>query len=412
MTAKLNIISQFMTQSAFSTVAMAPSDPILGLTEIFKADSNSSKVNLGVGVYYDNNGKVPLLECVKSAESALVGKNAARAYQPIDGNAEYNLKVQELLLGAGSTVITDGRIVTAQTLGGTGALKVGADFLRNVIGTDQVWISNPTWANHKGIFQNAGFTVNTYPYYDESRKGVDFDAMIGKLSSLPKNSVVLLHACCHNPTGVDLTKPQWDEIATVVLNNGLIPFLDIAYQGFGDSIDDDAYAVRLFVERCPNVLIANSFSKSFSLYGERIGGLSVVSGSKDESARVLSQVKTLIRTNYSNPPIHGGGIVGSVLRDSNLRGLWDQELAGMRDRIKLMRSTLAKEIMRACPDHDFSFIEAQRGMFSYSGLQKPQVDKLRADFSIYVVDSGRICVAALNSQNVGYVAEAISKVLK
>ena len=400
-----------MTTSAFHAVEMAPRDPILGLTELFKADQNPQKVNLGVGVYYDDSGAVPLLECVKLAEERVVAKQAARAYQPIDGNATYCALVQELLFGANAPVINEKRVISAQTLGGTGALKIGADFLKSVVGCTDVWISNPSWENHRGIFENAGFQVNTYPYYDGATQGIAFDEMVTKLEQLPANSVVLLHACCHNPTGVDLSQEQWNAVADIVTKNGLIPFLDIAYQGFGDSVEEDGFAVRLFVERCANVIVSNSFSKSFSLYGERIGGLSIVSESSDEAKRVQSQLKRLIRTNYSNPPIYSGAIVETVLADSALRATWEQELGEMRDRIKLMRTELAKNVGELCSGKDFSFITEQRGMFSYSGLTKDQVVRMREENSIYAIESGRICVAALNSRNIGPVSEAIAKVI-
>ena len=400
-----------MTTSAFSTVELAPSDPILGLTELFKSDANPNKVNLGVGVYYDDAGSVPLLECVKSAEARVVGKQAARPYQPIDGNANYGKLVQALLFGAESDALAENRIITAQTLGGTGALRVGADFLKQVVGCSDVWISDPSWENHRGIFQNAGLKVNVYPYYDSNTGGIAFDKMVEQLKTLPKQSVVLLHASCHNQTGVDLNTEQWKIIAELIVEHALIPFLDIEYQGFGVSLDEDGFVVRLFTERCKNLIISNSFSKSFSLYGERIGGLSIVSSSAEEAKRVQSQLKRLIRTNYSNPPIYSGAVVETVLADSDLKSQWDTKLGGMRERIKHMRLELSSNIVKLCPDVDFSFITRQQGMFSYSGLTREQVVRLREEYSIYAIESGRICVAALNSKNIGVVAEAISKVI-
>ncbi|UCH50203.1 MAG: aspartate/tyrosine/aromatic aminotransferase [Betaproteobacteria bacterium] len=390
---------------------MAPRDPILGLTELFNADKNDSKVNLGVGVYYDDNGKVPLLDCVRQAEQQLAAAAKPRAYLPIDGLASYDSAVRQLLFGADSPLISNNQIVTLQTVGGTSALKVGADFLRRICPDSQVWISDPSWANHRGIFGNAGFTVNSYPYYDAANHGVDFAALTNFLGQLPANSVVLLHACCHNPTGVDLSREQWAEVISIVKQRQLIPFVDIAYQGFGDGIDEDAYAVRAFASAMSPVFVANSFSKSFSLYGERVGGLSIVTQDADESARILSQLKQLVRTNYSNPPTHGGQIVATVLADAQLRSLWETELAGMRDRIRSMREALASSIANRVPGADFSFVTRQRGMFSYSGLSKQQVQRLREEYSVYAVDSGRICVAALNSQNIDYVADSISKVI-
>ena len=399
-----------MTTSAFSAVKLAPSDPILGLTELYKSDTNPDKVNLGVGVYYDDNGSVPLLECVQAAETALVAKRAARAYQPIDGNGRYNNLVQALLLGTESKVLSTNRMMSAQTLGGTGALKIGADFLKQVVHCTDIWISNPSWANHRGIFENAGLKVNTYPYYDAESRGIAFEEMLVTLKTLPRQSVVLLHACCHNPTGADLSREQWRLVLDVVVEQDLIPFLDIAYQGFGDSIEEDGYVVRLFAETCSSLLISNSFSKSFSLYGERIGGLSVVSSTDEESQRVQSQIKRLIRSNYSNPPIYSGALVETVLASPELRAQWELELQAMRERIKLMRSALSENVSSKS-GIDFSFITGQRGMFSYSGLTREQVVKLREDYSIYAVESGRICVAALNNSNISLVSEAIANVV-
>lgn len=405
------ISDQYMMNSAFSAVELAPSDPILGLTELFKSDNNPNKVNLGVGVYYDDNGNVPLLSCVRLAESKIVAKHRARSYQPIEGNTQYNKLVQTLLFGSDSELLNTNRIITAQTLGGTGALKVGADFLRQIVGCSDVWISDPSWANHQGIFSNAGLKVNVYPYYDPNTRGIAFDRMVEQLKALPQQAIVLLHACCHNPTGVDLTADQWQIVTDIVVDRGLIPFLDIAYQGFGSSLDEDGAVVRLFTEKCQNLVISNSFSKSFSLYGERIGGLSIMSGTAGEAKRVQSQLKRLIRTNYSSPPIHSGALVETVLADSELKAQWVNELTGMRERIKKMRLDLSTNIAKLCPGADFSFITQQKGMFSYSGLTKEQVIKLREEHSVYAVESGRICVAALNSQNVEFVSDAISKVI-
>lgn len=400
-----------MTTSPLAGVEMAPRDPILGLTELFVADSNKAKVNLGVGVYYDNTGKVPLLDCVRQAEQQLVVAAKPRAYLPIDGLADYDRAVRQLVFGADSTLIGQNRIVTLQTLGGTGALKVGADFLRRICSDAQVWISNPSWENHRGLFENAGFTVNAYPYYDAATHGIDFAAMTRCLEQIPSGSIVLLHACCHNPTGVDLSRDQWSEVISIVKARNLIPFLDIAYQGFGDGIELDAYAVRTFAEATSPVFVANSFSKSFSLYGERVGGLSIVTGNADEAARILSQIKRLVRTNYSNPPTHGGQIVATVLGDAGLRSLWESELTNMRDRIREMRELLVTKIAERLPGADFGFVTQQRGMFSYSGLTKTQVQRLREEYSVYAIESGRICVAALNTANIDYVASAIAGVI-
>ena len=400
-----------MSASLFAAVQMAPRDPILGVTEAFVADTNPAKVNLGVGIYTDDTGKVPLLECVRRAERALVEAATPRSYLPIDGLAAYDKAVQALVFGAGNAVITEKRVITAQALGGTGGLKLGADLLKRISPDAQVWISDPSWENHRALFEGAGFTVNTYPYYHAASHGLDFDGMIGTLRGLPAGSIVLLHACCHNPTGVDLNPDQWNTVIATVRERGLVPFLDIAYQGFADGIDADASAVRAFAASGIPMLVSNSFSKSFSLYGERVGALSIVAASPDEAARLLSQLKRVIRSNYSNPPTHGGKVVAAVLDSPELRTLWEQELGTMRERIRAMRSALVTALEQKVPGADYDYVLHQRGMFSYSGLTKAQVDRLRTEFSVYAIDTGRICVAALNTRNVGYVAEAEAKVI-
>lgn len=391
---------------------MAPRDPILGVTEAFIADTNPNKVNLGVGVYTDDSGQVPLLECVKRAEKLRMETAKHRGYLPIDGLAAYDRAVQALVFGADSPGVREQRIVTVQALGGTGGLRVGADFLRRFDPKASVWISDPSWENHRALFEAAGFAVEVYPYYDASRRGLNFTAMAAALEKLPPRAIVLLHACCHNPTGVDLEPEQWGRVIEIVKRRELIPFLDLAYQGFGDGIDADGAAVRRFADAMPFILVASSFSKSFSLYGERVGALSILTASADEAARVLSQVKRIVRANYSNPPTHGGQVVATVLTTPELRAMWEKELGGMRERIKAMRKTLVDGIQARAPGADFGFVLAQRGMFSYSGLTKAQVERLRGEFSIYAIETGRICVAALNSGNVGYVANAIAKVIR
>lgn len=390
---------------------MAPRDPILGITEAFNADKNPNKVNLGVGVYYDDNGKVPLLECVKMAEAQLMEKATPRTYLPIEGLAAYDKAVQELVFGADSAVIKEKRAITAQALGGTGALKLGADLLKRFSPNSQVFISDPSWENHRALFESAGFTVKNYPYYDATTRGVNFAGMLSALKEMPAGSVVVLHACCHNPTGADLTEDQWTDVIKVVAERSLIPFLDMAYQGFGDGIDEDGKVVRRFADAGVPMFVSNSFSKSFSLYGERVGALSIVAASGDEAARVLSQLKRVIRTNYSNPPTHGGQVVATALSTPELRKLWEEELAGMRLRIREMRQALVTKLKEKASGKDFDFVIKQRGMFSYSGLTKEQVERLRSEFSIYAVDTGRICVAALNSRNIDAVVDAIAKVL-
>ncbi len=386
---------------------MAPSDPIIGVTEAYLADQNPKKVNLGVGVYTDDNGKIPVLECVRKAEEQRAKTASPRGYLPIDGLQAYDRAVQQVVFGSPSP-----KIVTVQALGGTGGLKIGADFLRQINPQATVWISDPSWENHRQLFEAAGFPVKAYPYYDAKTRGLDFEGMKRTLDGLPAGSIVVLHACCHNPTGVDIAKEQWPQVLEIVKARGLIPFLDLAYQGFADGLEGDAYAARLFSEAMSPVFLSTSFSKSFSLYGERCGALSVVTGSEDEAKRVLSNLKRIVRTNYSNPPSHGAQTIASVLADPEGRDLWDRELGGMRDRIKAMRSQLVEGIHKRVPGADWSFILRQRGMFSYTGLTKEQVLRLRKDYGIYAIESGRVCVAALNSKNVDYVADAIAAVIK
>lgn len=395
----------------FSAVEMAPRDPILGLNEQFAKDTNPNKVNLGVGVYFGEDGKMPLLQCVQKAEKLLVEKPAARNYLPIDGIAAYDNAVKGLVFGADSEEVKSGRVATIQGLGGTGGLKVGADFLRKLLPQAKVLISDPSWENHRGIFSNAGFTVETYAYYDAARRGINFDGMLASLNAAPEGTIVLLHACCHNPTGYDLSLAQWDQVIQVIKARQLTPFLDMAYQGFGHGIAEDGAVVGKFVAAGLLFFISTSFSKSFNLYGERVGALSVLCADKDEADRVLSQLKIVIRTNYSNPPTHGGAVVATVLGNPELRALWEQELGEMRVRIKDMRQKLVDGLKAAGVKQDFSFITQQIGMFSYSGLSKDQMVRLRSEFGVYGTDSGRMCVAALNNHNVAHVCRAIATVL-
>ncbi|MGL1834993.1 amino acid aminotransferase [Rhodocyclaceae bacterium SMB388] len=401
-----------MSASIFANVEMAPRDPILGLTEAFNADTRAEKVNLGVGVYYDDNGKVPLLAAVRAAEKTRFEAAAPRGYQPIEGPATYNGAVQTLLFGSDSELVSSGKVVTSQALGGTGALKNGADFLRKLLPSASVYISDPSWENHRALFEGTGFKVESYPYYDAGTRGVNFAAMKAAFDTLPAGSIVVLHACCHNPTGADLTESQWGDIVEACRARELVPFLDIAYQGFADGIEPDAAAVRMFGASGLQFFVSSSFSKSFSLYGERVGALSIVTESKEESARVLSQLKRVIRTNYSNPPTHGGVVVAAVLNSTELRQMWEDELGQMRERIRDMRVSLVDKLKAAGVAQDFSFVTAQRGMFSYTGLSAAQVDTLREEHGIYAVSTGRICLAALNSKNIDRVAAAIAAVLK
>ena len=397
--------------SMFSAVEMAPRDPILGLNEQFAADSNPKKVNLGVGVYYDDNGKLPLLACVQKAEQAMMAKPSARGYLPIDGIAAYDSAVQALVFGAQSPSVLAKRVATVQCLGGTGGLKVGADFLKRLNPQAKVLISDPSWENHKALFTQAGFEVQAYPYYDAQALGVNFPKMLASLASAQAGSIVVLHACCHNPTGYDITPSQWQQVVETVKAKGLTAFLDMAYQGFGHGIAEDGAVIDLFVQAGLSFFVATSFSKSFSLYGERVGALSVHCETADEAAKVLSQLKIAIRTNYSNPPIHGGSVVAAVLNNPEWRSLWEGELAEMRVRIKEMRQKLVIGLKAAGVQRDMSFITQQIGMFSYSGLSKDQMIRLRNEFGVYGTDTGRMCVAALNSKNIDHVCASIAKVI-
>lgn len=397
--------------SLFSAVEMAPRDPILGLNEAFNADTRTNKVNLGVGVYCNEEGRIPLLRAVVEAETIRVAQHASRGYLPIDGIAAYDQSVQKLLFGNDSPLIAAGRVITTQAVGGTGALKIGADFLKQLLPNAVVAISDPSWENHRALFETAGFPVQNYRYYDAATHDVNRTGLLEDLNALPSGSIVVLHACCHNPTGVDLSPADWKNVLEVVKAKGHVPFLDMAYQGFGDGIDEDAAAVRLFAESGLTFFVSSSFSKSFSLYGERVGALSIVSESKEESARVLSQVKRVIRTNYSNPPTHGASIVAAVLNSPQLRAQWEEELAEMRLRIRGMRIQMVEALAKQAPQRDFSFVGRQRGMFSYSGLTVEQVTRLRTEFGIYALDTGRICVAALNQSNIDVVTKAIVAVI-
>ena len=397
--------------SLFSAVEMAPRDPILGLNEQFNADPNPAKVNLGVGVYFDDNGKLPLLACVRAVEKAMMEMPVPRGYLPIDGIAAYDAAVKALVFGPDSEPVKSGRVATVQAIGGTGGLKIGADFLHKLNPDAKVLISDPSWENHRALFANAGFTVDTYRYYDDAKRGVDVDGMLASLNAAAPGTVVVLHACCHNPTGYDITPAQWEQVVAAVKANNLVAFLDMAYQGFGHGITEDGAVIGQFVAAGLDFFVSTSFSKSFSLYGERVGALSVLCVSREEAARVLSQLKTVIRTNYSNPPTHGGAIVAAVLGNPELRSLWETELGEMRVRIKAMRQKLVDGLKASGVKQDMSFITSQIGMFSYSGLSKDQMVRLRNEFGVYGTDTGRMCVAALNSKNIDYVCASIAKVV-
>lgn len=398
------------TTSLLSSVTMAPSDPILGITEAYNRSTHPNKINLGVGVYYDDHGKVPLLDCVRQAEVELLQFPKAHSYLPIDGLAAYNKAVQNLLFD-GCTALVEQRIVTLQTAGGTGALKIGADFFKRFFPDARIWISNPSWENHVVLFESAGFVVNSYPYYDAASNDIDFPSMRETLETLPSGDIVLLHACCHNPTGLDLDDSQWEQVLDIISRRRLIPFLDMAYQGFGDGLAADGKVARRFAESGLTVFVSSTFSKSFSLYSERIGALSVVASDRDEAGRLLSQLKRTIRVNYSSPPEHGAHIVATVLGSAQLSALWEQELADMRERIVTTRRQLRLRLEEHMLRRDFSFLTRQSGLFSYTGLSKEQVHKLRKEFAIHTLDTGRICVAAVNSRNVDYIVQAIARVM-
>ncbi|NVI07711.1 amino acid aminotransferase [Paraburkholderia youngii] len=386
-------------------------DPILTLNENFAKDSRDHKVNLSIGIYYDDQGRLPVMQAVREAEGQLLAELGPKPYLPMAGFAHYRDAVQSLVFGDDSAARTEGRIATVQTLGGSGALKVGADFIKRYFAGSRVWISDPTWENHRFIFERAGFEVNAYPYYDESSGGLKFEEMLSAIDALPARSVVLLHACCHNPTGVDLNDAQWVQLIEVIGKRNLLPFIDMAYQGFGAGIDADAFAIRELVRQNVPALVANSFSKNFSLYGERCGGLSVVCESPDIAARVLGQLTSAVRANYSNPPTHGAKIVARVLTTPALRQSWQQELASMCRRIIRMRAEIHECLRGKVPDTMLARYLEQRGMFTYTGLSAEQVDTLRERHGVYLIRSGRMCVAALNDNNVATAAQAIAKVI-
>lgn len=397
----------------FEHVTAYAGDPILGLMDKYAQDPRTDiKVNLGVGVYYTEDGKLPVLDCVKTAESKITNPPRPRGYLPMDGLPGYRKACQDLLFGKNHPAVLEGRVATIATLGGSGALKVGADFIHEWFPDAKCYVSDPTWANHVGIFEGAGFEVAKYPYYDPKTIGVKFDELCEFFKTLNENDVVLLHPCCHNPTGVDLTREQWDVLLQIVKDKKLIPFMDIAYQGFGDDMDDDAYAIRHAVELGLTVFVSNSFSKNLSLYGERVGGLSVVAPTKEEADVVLGQLKFTVRRIYSSPVAHGNYVVDAVMNDEALFALWIGEVYEMRDRIRDMRQKLQDALSTKLPERDFSYFTKQRGMFSFTGLTKEQVIRLREEFAVYMVENGRMCVAGLNNTNVEYVANAMAEVLK
>ncbi|MCK0534756.1 MULTISPECIES: amino acid aminotransferase [unclassified Anaerobiospirillum] len=395
----------------FDHLELAPADPILGLTDAFKADTNPKKVNLGVGVYQDETGVTPVLKCVKEAEKILVDTEVSKSYLPISGLPEYGQLTRELLFGRDHALVNDGRAVTCHCPGGTGALRIAADFIYQNHVASRVWISDPTWGNHFQIVEAAGLKTERYPYYDRAAHALAFDRMLDTLEQASEGDVVIIHACCHNPTGIDPTKEQWDELAAFLARKKLLPLIDFAYQGFGEGIDEDAYGLRKIVELNSEVIIASSYSKNFGMYNERVGALTCVAATKEQGTNTLSQIKLAIRCAISNPPAHGEKVVITVLSNPELRAMWEKELAEMRVRMHRMRTLLAQKLKDAGAG-DFDFIVKQNGMFSFSGLSKEQVDKLRAEYGIYIVGSGRMCVAGINDDNVDYLADAIAKVVK
>ncbi|EPT4468320.1 aromatic amino acid transaminase [Klebsiella aerogenes] len=396
----------------FQKVDAYAGDPILSLMERFKDDPRSDKVNLSIGLYYNEDGIIPQLQAVADAEARLNAQpHGASLYLPMEGLNSYRHAIAPLLFGADHPVLKQNRVASIQTLGGSGALKVGADFLKRYFPQSRVWVSDPTWENHIAIFEGAGFEVSTYPWFDDETNGVRFEAFLAKLQTLPARDIVLLHPCCHNPTGADLSNSQWDEVVNVLKARNLIPFLDIAYQGFGAGMEDDAYAIRAIASAGLPMLVSNSFSKIFSLYGERVGGLSIVCDDAETAGRVLGQLKATVRRNYSSPPNFGAQVVAAVLNDAALKASWLAEVEAMRTRILAMRQTLVDALKEAVPGKNFDYLLKQRGMFSYTGLSAAQVDRLREEFGVYLIASGRMCVAGLNSRNVQRVAQAFAAVM-
>jgi aromatic-amino-acid transaminase len=395
----------------FEKITAAPADPILGLTDEFKNDARPEKINLGVGIYKDESGNTPVLATVKKAEAILLEKETTKSYLGIPGTAEYGLAVQQLLFGTDATIISDKRAQTAQAPGGTGALRVAAEFIKRQLGDVKVWISNPTWANHIGVFAAAGLETASYSYYNAETKDIDFDAALADLANANEGDIVLLHGCCHNPTGIDPVETQWHQLAALCVEKKLLPMFDFAYQGFAVGVEEDAQGLRIFAEQCSELLVASSFSKNFGLYNERVGAFTLVGTTAEQAATAFSQVKSIARVIYSNPPAHGAAIVTQILNDEALRNEWEQEVADMRDRIQEMRTLFVQTLKDCGVDADFSFIERQNGMFSFSGLNKGQVNRLKEEFGIYIVGSGRISVAGMTKNNMLPLCKGIAAVL-
>ena len=397
--------------SFFGHIDAYAGDPILSLNDAFQKDPRRDKINLSIGIYFDDAGRIPVLDCVHHAETQMLAEGGAKPYLPIEGSGAMRSAVQQLLFGSGHEAVTSGRTATLQTVGSSGGLKVGADFISRWLPGSALWVSDPSWDNHRAMFEGAGITVHTYPYFDEQTGGLKFSDMLATLQTLPARSVVLLHACCHNPTGVDLTREQWAQLIPVLRQRQLLPYLDLAYQGYGDGIEEDAFAVRALASAGLTFFIANSFSKSMSLYGERAGALSVVCANAAEAELVLGQMKATVRRNYSSPGIHAAGVVSRVLTQPALRKSWEADVAGMRERILAMRKSLHGVLGAKLPGRDFGYFLSQRGMFSYTGLSAAQVDRLRAEFGVYLVRSGRLCLSGLNTGNVERTAVAMASVI-
>ena len=397
--------------SFFGHIDAYAGDPILSLNDAFQKDPRRDKINLSIGIYFDDAGRIPVLDCVHHAETQMLAEGGAKPYLPIEGSGAMRSAVQQLLFGSGHEAVTSGRTATLQTVGSSGGLKVGADFISRWLPGSALWVSDPSWDNHRAMFEGAGITVHTYPYFDEQTGGLKFSDMLATLQTLPARSVVLLHACCHNPTGVDLTRDQWAQLIPVLRQRELLPYLDLAYQGYGDGIEEDAFAVRALASAGLTFFIANSFSKSMSLYGERAGALSVVCANAAEAELVLGQMKATVRRNYSSPGIHAAGVVSRVLTQPALRKSWEADVAGMRERILAMRKSLHGVLGAKLPGRDFGYFLSQRGMFSYTGLSAAQVDRLRAEFGVYLVRSGRLCLSGLNTGNVERTAVAMASVI-
>ncbi|WCN11266.1 amino acid aminotransferase [Marinomonas mediterranea] len=395
----------------FEHIQAAPADPILGLSDTFRKDTNPNKINLGVGVYKDEQGATPILKSVKQAEERLVIDENTKSYLSIEGEEAYRAAVKALLFGQDHAVISKNRAHTAHTPGGTGALRVAAEFIKKHLPEATIWVSNPTWANHQAVFQSVGLEVGSYAYYDANAKTLDFEAMLASLSQVPEGDVVLFHGCCHNPTGIDPTAVQWQQLAKLASKQGFLPLFDFAYQGFGNGLEEDAVGLRTFLEETPEMLIANSFSKNFGLYNERVGALTIVAETEEQANAAFTQIKRCARTNYSNPPSHGAAVVTEILTNAQLRSLWEMELSSMRQRIQEMRTLFVNTLRAKGVEQDFSFISKQQGMFSFSGLNPDQVASLKEDHSIYIVGSGRINVAGMTKDNMEPLCDAIAAVL-